>query len=170
MTFLAPLTALAGSEDAMTKPIQIRALTEQEAVALTHSTTFNALHPVRCTQCGNTQTFGRTIFWVGGVPRAEQHSTSTPGVIAHHLKERYDITSVFFKTYRNRFYADSARCKQCGSTTIEFDSELSDDLLAAVSKLVGRPLTEVRGAIEERAKNIAQNTGTGGQDRSRSRE
>jgi hypothetical protein len=95
----------------MNRPIQIRALTEQEIAELTHSATFNALHPVRCMQCGNTHAFGRKMFWIGGVPKAEQHSDSTQGVIAHHLKERYNIASVFFKTDRNRFYVDSAICK-----------------------------------------------------------
>ena len=153
----------------MNKPIQIRALTEQETAELTHSTTFNTLHPVRCRQCGNTHTFERRLFWIGGVPKAEQHSGSTQSLIAHHLKERYVVASVFFKTYRNRFYADSARCKHCGSTGIEFDIELSDDMLTAVSKLSGRPLAQVRSAIQERAKSIAQNTGTVEQDESRSR-
>jgi hypothetical protein len=147
-------------EDTMNRPIQIRALTEQETAELTRSATFNALHPVRCMQCGNTHTFGRKMFWIGGVPKAEQHSDSTQGLIAHHLKQRYDVASVFFKTYRNRFYVDSALCKHCGSTGIEFDIELSDDVLAAVAKLSGRPLAEVRSAIQERAESIAQNTRT----------
>ena len=144
----------------MNRPIQIRALTEHETAELTNSAKFNALHPVCCKRCGNTRTFRRRMFWIGGVPKAEQHSDSTQGLIAYHLKERYDVASVFFKIYRNTFYVDSAVCKQCGSTLIEFDIELSDDVLAAVSKLSGRPLEEVRSAIQELAESIAENNRT----------
>jgi len=142
------------------RPIQIRVLSEHESAALTQSAKFNALHPVRCTQCGNKRSFGRRMFWIGGVPKAEQHSDSTQGLIAYHLKERYDVASVFFKTYRNTLYVDSAVCKQCGSTRIEFDIEVSDDVLAAMSKLSGRPQAELRSAIQERAESIVEHNRT----------
>jgi hypothetical protein len=135
-------------------------LTEQEAAELTRSETFNALHPVRCTQCGNTQPFERTMFWIGGVPKAEQDDDSMQGLIAHHLRQRYNIVHVFFKTHRNKFYVDSARCTHCGSTAIEFDIALSDEVLAAVAKASGMPLAEVRRAIEAQAESIAQQTRT----------
>jgi hypothetical protein len=154
----------------MNTPIQIRALTEPQTTALTRNATFNTLHPVRCMQCGSTLAFERKLFWIGGVPKAEQDSDSTQGLIAYHLKERYDVTSVFFKSHRNRFYVDSARCKECGSTRIEFDIELSDDVLAAMAKLSGRPLAELRRAIEARAENIEQHTRTVDQKKRRGKE
>jgi hypothetical protein len=104
------------------------------------------------------------MFWIGGVPKTQQHSDNMQGLIAYHLKERYDVARVFFKTYRNTFYVDSAVCTQCGSTCIEFDIEVSDDLLAAVSKLSGRSLAEVRSGIQELAESIAENNRTGEQD------
>jgi hypothetical protein len=100
------------------------------------------------------------MFWIGGVPKAEQHADSTQGLIAYHLKQRYHVEGVFFKTYRNRFYVDSARCTHCSSTAIEFDLALSDDLLAAVAKVSGMPLADVRSALEEHAARIAQQTRT----------
>ena len=114
----------------MNRPIQIRALTEHEAAELTDTAKFNALRPVRCKSCGNTRDFGRRVFWIGGVPKAEQNSDSTQALIAYHLKERHGVGSVFFKTHRNEFYVDSAVCKRCGSTVTEFDIELSDEVLA----------------------------------------
>lgn len=149
-----------GSEDGMTRPIQIRVLTEPETVALTQNTNFNTLHPSRCPHCGNTQAFSRKVFWIGDVPKAEQDSDDTHGLIAYHLKQRHNIASVFFKTHRNRFYVDSARCEHCGSTQIEFDIELSDDLLAAAAKLSGKPPEELRREIEARAESIAQHDRT----------
>lgn len=139
----------------MNRPIQIRALTEPETVALTQNARFNTLHPSRCLQCGNTQAFTRKVFWIGGVPKAEQASDDTQGLLAYHLKQQHNVMSVFFKTHQNRFYVDSARCERCGSTHIEFDIELSDDLLAAVAKLVGSPPAEVQSEVEARAKSIA---------------
>jgi hypothetical protein len=144
----------------MPPPIQIRALTHQETAELTRSEKFNTLHPVRCTQCGNTQTFERTMFWIGGVPKAEQHDDRTQGLIAHHLQQRYQIAHVFFKTYRNRFYVDSARCTHCDSTAIEFDIALTDDIIAAAAKLAGQSVADVRRAIEAQAERIAQQTRT----------
>jgi ribosomal protein S14 len=144
----------------MTRPLQIRALTEPETVALTQNAKFNTLHPSRCLQCGNAQAFSRKVFWISGVPKAEQESDDTHGLIAYHLKQRHTIASVFFKTYRNRLYVDSARCERCGSTHIEFDIELSDDLLAAAAKLSGKPLEELRREIEAHAESIMQHDRT----------
>ncbi|NTU79104.1 MAG: hypothetical protein HGA45_06835 [Chloroflexales bacterium] len=144
----------------MTRPIQIRALTEPETVALTQNAKFNTLHPARCLQCGNTQAFTRKVFWIGGVPKAEQASDDTQGLLAYHLRQRHEVMSVFFKTHQDQFYVDSARCERCGSTNIEFDLELSDDLLAAVAKLAGSPPAEVRSAIEAGAKSITQQNRT----------
>lgn len=140
----------------MTRPIQIRALTESETVALTQSAKFNTLYPSRCLECGNTQAFTRKMFWVGGVPKADQDSDDTQGLIAYHLRQRHNIASVFFKTYRNGFYVDSARCERCGSTNIEFDLELSDNLLAVAAQLSGKSVEELRSAIEAHAASIAE--------------
>ena len=139
----------------MNRPIQIRALMEHEATELTDSAKFNALRPVRCKSCGNTCNFGRRVFWIGGVPKAEQNSDSTQALIAYHLKERHGVGSVFFKTHRKAFYVDSAVCKRCGSPVIEFDIELSDEVLAKMSRLAGRPIEELRNEIEALAERIA---------------
>ena len=139
----------------MNRPIQIRALTEHEAAELTGAAKFNALRPVRCKSCGNTCDFGRRVFWIGGVPKAEQNSDSTQALIAYYLKERRGVGGVFFKIHQNKFYVDSAVCKRCGSTVIEFDIELSDEVLAEVSRLTGRPIEELRSEIEALAERIA---------------
>jgi hypothetical protein len=136
------------------RPIQIRALTEYEAAELTDAAKFNALRPLRCKSCGNTCDFGRRVFWIGGVPKVEQNSDSTQALIAYHLKERHGVGSVFFKTHRNEFYVDSAVCKRCDSTVIEFDIELSDEVLVEVSRLTGRPIEELRSEIEALAERI----------------
>jgi len=129
-------------------PIQTRALTEQQAGELTDTAKFKALRPVRCKSCGNTYDFGRRVFWIGGVPKAEQRSESTQALIAYHLKERNGVSSVFFKTHRNEFYVDSAVCGRYGATAIEFDIELSNEMLAEVSRLIGKPIEEMRSEID----------------------
>lgn len=154
----------------MTRPIQIRELTAPETVALTQSAKFNTLYPSRCLECGNTQAFTRKMFWVGGVPKADQNSDDTQGLIAYHLRQRHNIANVFFKTYRNGFYVDSARCERCGSTNIEFDLELSDNLLAAAAQLSGKSVEELRSAIEAGAARIAQQERTAQPEKPRSKE
>ena len=141
----------------MKRPIQIRALTEHEATELTEDAKFNALKPVRCPSCGNTYDFGRRVFWIGGIPKSEQNSDSNQALIAYHLKKRHGVGSVFFKTHRNKFYADSAVCKRCGSIIVEFDIVLSDELLAEVSRLTGKPIEDVRSEIEALSERIAAN-------------
>jgi predicted Zn-ribbon and HTH transcriptional regulator len=140
----------------MSRPIQIRVLTENETVKLANTAKFNALRPTRCKRCGNTRDFGRRVFWIGGVPKAEQDSDNTQGLIAYHLKERHGVESVFFKTYRNKLYVDSAECKRCGSTVIEFDIELSDEVLAEMSKLTGKPIEKLRREIQGLAERIGR--------------
>ena len=139
----------------MNRPLQIRPLWEHEAAELTATAKFNTLRPVCCKSCGNTCDFGRRVFWIGGVPKAEQNSESTQALIAYHLKERHGVGSVFFKTHRNELYVDSAICKRCASTVIEFDIELSDEVLAGVSRLTGRPIEELRSEMEALAERIA---------------
>jgi len=85
------------------------------------------------------------------------YSDNTQALIAYHLKKRHGVGSVFFKTYRNEFYVDSAICKRCASTVIEFDIELSDEVLAEVSRLTARPTEKVRSEIEALAERLAEN-------------
>src|SRR5437870_832673 len=101
--------------------IQLRALTEHETAELTHIVKFDTLRPVRCKNCGNTCDFGRQVFQIRGVPKSDQNSDSVQALIAHHLRERHSVGSVFFKTHAKKFYADSAVCRACASTIIEFD-------------------------------------------------
>ena len=140
----------------MSSPIQIRPILENEAAELTDTAKFNALRPTLCKNCGNTDDFGRRIFWIGGVSKAERNSDSTQGLIVYHLKQKHGVDSVFFKTHRNEFYVDSAVCKRCASTFIEFDIELSDEVLAEMSRLTGRPIEQVRSEVEALAEKIAQ--------------
>lgn len=140
----------------MNKPIQIRLLSEHETAELINTAKFNALNPTRCKSCGNTRDFGRQVFWIGGVPKAEQNSDDTQSLIAYHLKERHGVGSVFFKTNRNKFYVDSAVCKQCASTIIEFDIEFTDEVLAEISRLTARPIEELRPKLEAHAERIAK--------------
>lgn len=140
----------------MNKPIQIRPLSEHETAELINIAKFNTLSPTRCKSCGNTRDFGRQVFWIGGVPKAEQNSNDTQALIAYHLKESHGVGSVFFKTNRNKFYVDSAVCKQCASTIIELDIKFTDEVLAGISRLTATPIDELRTKLEAHAERIAQ--------------
>jgi hypothetical protein len=56
----------------VSRPIQIRVLTEHEAAELTDTAKFNALRPVRCKSCGNICDFGRRVFWISASLRLSQ--------------------------------------------------------------------------------------------------
>jgi hypothetical protein len=137
----------------MSRPIQIRALTKSEAQKLTDNAKFNRLRPVLCKNCSNDRDFVRKIFWIGGVAKAEQNSDRVQYLIAYHLKEKHSVGSVFFKTHRNTFYVDSAECKRCSSTVIEFDIELSPDVLVEISRLTGRSPEKLRSEMKAFSKS-----------------
>jgi hypothetical protein len=136
------------------RPIQIRPLTDLEAARLIENDKFNTLRPVRCRNCGNDRDFGRRVFWIGGVVKNEQNSDQVQYLISYHLKEKYGVGSVFFKSHRNRFYVDSAVCQRCGSMVIEFDIELTRDMLAAVSRITGRPVEQMMTEMEALGRKI----------------
>jgi len=138
------------------RPIQIRLLSEHDTASLTATSNFNVLRPVRCKDCGNTDDFERRVFRVGGVPKPDRNSDETQALIAYHLKEKHAVRYVFFKTYRDKFFVDSAVCRKCGSTLVTFDIELTDEVLARASKIAGKPLEEVRADIEALADIIAE--------------
>ncbi|MFH1116718.1 MAG: PBPRA1643 family SWIM/SEC-C metal-binding motif protein [Pseudomonadota bacterium] len=138
----------------MNKPIQIRLLSKQEAASLTGTSRFNLLRPARCKNCGNTYDFERRVFGVGGVPKADRSSDDTQALIAYHVRENFDVGYVFFKTYRDRFYVDSAVCRKCGSTLVTFDIDLTDEILAKASRIAGKPAEQVRADIEALADTI----------------
>ncbi|RRR70939.1 MAG: hypothetical protein EI684_12335 [Candidatus Viridilinea halotolerans] len=140
----------------MQQTIKIRQLSEQETATLIRSDEFNNLQPSLCRKCGNRESFSRMVFWIGGVPKAKQKDNDTRSLIAYHLKQREGIEHVFFKNHSKRFYADSARCTSCGSTTIEFDIELTDEMIAVAAKLVGRSFEEVKREMAIIAERLAQ--------------
>ncbi len=132
----------------MPQAIQLRLLTNQETAALTRRAKFNTLRPTTCQQCGHIGGFARQIFWIGSVSRTERSSEETQGLLRYHLRHRYGVDYVFFKSHGTAFYADSACCPQCGSTRIEFDLEFTDALLAEVTKVTGLPLDAVRRKLQ----------------------
>jgi hypothetical protein len=140
----------------MTRSIGIRLLTQHEVAEMIGEPRFNALHPVGCGSCNNTHDFTRRVFRIQGVPKAEENADSTQEIIAHHLKESHHVGSVFFKTFAGEFYVDSAVCGKCGSTMVVFDIDLSDDLLARVSRLTGMPIEQVRAEMETLGERIAE--------------
>lgn len=143
-------------ENQVNKPIQIRQLSEHETAELMNTAKFNALSPTRCVSCGNTSDFTRQMFWIGGVSKAERNSDSVHSLIAYQLQQRHGVGSVFFKTHRNKFYVDSAVCKQCASTIIEFDIEFTDEALAEISRLTAVPIEQLRREMEAHAERIAK--------------
>lgn len=132
----------------MSKPVLIRQLTTPEVTELLGITKFNRVRPSRCESCGNTRDFERRLFLINGVSKARQNSDEAQNMIRHHLRINHGIIAVVFKSREKKFYADSAACLQCGSTVIEFDVELTDDLLAEMAAFVGMPPEKVKKELE----------------------
>jgi hypothetical protein len=146
---------LARRKNQLDKPIQIRQLLEKEIAKLIASSKFNKLYPFECGKCGSKDNFARQVFLIGGLPKSEYTSDNTQSLIAYHLKEKYAIENVFFKTHLRKFYVDSAKCNYCQSTRIKFDLIISDDLLAEVSRLTGKSIEQIRNEMKVIADKMA---------------
>ena len=65
-----------------------------------------------------------------------------------HFQHHYAIDAIFFKTYGQRFFIDSAACESCASTAIIYDIEFDQDFIAELAKETGRPAAHIKRALE----------------------
>ena len=129
--------------------ITITKLGDAEALRLTGSSRFNRLHPIRCQACGSTGPFLRHLFRIVGVRKSQQADDDVQGLLRLHLSQRHGAERAFLKSHGAGFYADSARCSQCGSSEIVFDIELTDELLSTIAEMTGRSPPEIKKGIEQ---------------------
>lgn len=132
----------------MTERIKIRELIAKEVSSLMASDKFKILKPIRCKSCGHEGIFSRRIFQITGVSKAKQNTDDIHNFLAYHIKKRYGIHYVFFKTHKNKFYVDSALCSKCGSTMVIFDIEITDDIIAQMSKVTGAPIGKIKKNLD----------------------
>jgi hypothetical protein len=133
----------------MNNIIKIRELIKTDGSMLIKNNKFNTLKPVNCNSCGNTNNFSRRIFRITGVPKSEQDADEIHNILHFHFKERYGIDHIFFKTYRNGFYVDSAICEECNSTMIAFDIDITDDMIKKMSKIAGIPVNKIKKDLNQ---------------------
>jgi hypothetical protein len=104
--------------------IKIKPLSDGETIAVLKLPKFNGLKPVKCEDCGHGADFARRVFNISGVQKDKYCDDQIQGVIGSYIRTTYGVAYVFFKSSRNKFYADSAICPRCQSTRIVFDIEL----------------------------------------------
>ena len=139
---------------------QVSALTDSELESLLTSPRFRSFGPVTCQGCGDTGPFVRRIFRIVGVPRSKWADDEVQGLLSTHFRTAFGIESVFFRHHGDDFFADSAVCRDCGSSQIVFDIELTDEILSRFAAMSGRGLTEVRSEIEGLAEKISRSQGS----------
>jgi hypothetical protein len=125
----------------MKKTIEIRALNDEESLAIMNLPKFGSLKPVRCSKCNHRGSFARRVFAVSGVPQSKFSDNETQGAISGFIAEHFGISHAFFKSPGSgtKLYIDSAICPECQSTKIVFDIELTSDFFRKVSKALGDP-------------------------------
>ena len=133
---------------------QIQALTKSEMCRLIASNKFDTLKPIECDNCRNKRNFSRQIFLICGVPSSKRNDDLIQNIIGNTIRKNHGIEYLFFKTYKRKFYVDSAICSECSSTKVIYDIELTDDKLLKISRMLGRPVEEIRKGIEKEAEKF----------------
>lgn len=126
--------------------IKLKPLNNSEVMALLNSPKFNLLKPLKCLDCGHSGDFSRRIFRIIGVKKQERTDDHIQNIITWNMQQK-GIASVWFKSNRDKFYADTACCPNCQSTHIQFDVEMTDDVLKQLAKFTGHPEEEIRAGI-----------------------
>ena len=136
--------------------MKVSPLSDAEIMAVLKLPKFNFLKPVRCEDCGCSADFIRRVFTISGVQKNEFSKDKIQGVIVSHIRKTYGIAYIFFKSHENEFFADSAICPNCKSTSVVYDIELTDDLIQQTAKLTGKSIEEVRRGIAATADRLAR--------------
>jgi hypothetical protein len=135
--------------------IKVTPLSDGDTMAVLKLPKFNGLKPVKCEDCGHGGDFARRVFNISGVQKNKYCDDEIQGVISSYIRKTFGIAYVFFKSSKNKFYADSAICPRCQSTRIIFDIELTDDFLRQAARLTGKSIEELRRGIEATADRLA---------------
>lgn len=130
----------------MNKQMIIRELSKQQLEPLLKDNKFNQLAPVSCSECGNKINFFRKLFEV----KAKDLDTDEDirNLACYHVKTKYGIDYVFFKTLRKKYYIDSAICSKCNSTKIIYDININDELLDKISKRINVPSSSIKKNLD----------------------
>ena len=133
----------------MSQPIEVRALDDDETVAVMKLPKFDNLRPVRCSRCDHRGNFARRIFSITGVSKSKFSDDLIQETISSYISLTFGISYVFFKSPGSvkKLYVDSAICPMCQSTRVVFDIQLTDEFRRETARALGRP-EEVRRRFE----------------------
>ncbi len=116
----------------------IKALPEKEILSLLKDKKFNTLHPMKCNKCGNSTDFQQKLFRVDTEP-TKIDEDERQDFLRYHMKQKYNLDSIFFKIRNNVHYIDTAFCKRCNSNIITYDIKLGDKEFEELSKYLNIP-------------------------------
>lgn len=105
----------------MALPITIIELNTIEINKLLDDNVYKRFFPVLCNDCKNEKGFNRRVFLVMGVAKGKQSDEATQNYLCGYFFREYNIINTFFRANEKKFYAESASCKNCQSTSIVFD-------------------------------------------------
>ena len=97
---------------------------------------YNIFVPTVCNDCGNEKGFNRRIFLLTGVPKKKQANEATQNYLCEYFFRQYKIINTFFRNSDKKFFAESASCQNCQSTSIVFgvDTDYFSSLLGFSKK------------------------------------
>lgn len=104
--------------------ITITELKAAEVNRLLDDKNYQRFFPVSCNNCGNKKGFNRRIFLITGVAKKKQSDDATQKYLCEYFFTQDKIVNTFFRNSDKQFYADSASCQNCQSTSIVFDIDI----------------------------------------------
>ncbi len=81
---------------------------------------YKIFFPTACNDCTSEKGFNRRIFLLTGVAKKKQADEATQDYLCEYFFRQYKIINTFFRSSDKKFYAESASCQNCQSTSIVF--------------------------------------------------
>lgn len=134
----------------------IKELSDKKTLSLLNNKKFNTLHPVKCNKCGNTTDFRQQLFRVDTEPKNIDED-ERQNCLRYHMKQRYNLDSIFFKIKNNISYIDTAFRKKCNSNMITYDIKLGDEVYEKLSKYLNIPKDKIQNDMRKIHDSLQQN-------------
>ena len=131
--------------------VKIRALSIHERDQLLKDKKFASFKPVQCNDCGFRDNFFIRLFQITGT-RIDNEDDQE--FIRYHMNQRHGFVNMLFRVSGKKKYVETAFCGKCGSNSIMFDIEFTDEILHELSRLVKKPPDRVRKELEQLASKL----------------
>jgi hypothetical protein len=131
--------------------VKIRELSIHERDQLLKDKRFGSLKPVQCNDCGFKDNFFIKLFQITG---AKIDNDNDQEFIRYHMNRQHGFVNMIFRVSGKKKYVETAFCGKCGSNSIMFDIEFTDEILCELSRLLKKPPDRIKKEMEQFASKL----------------